>query len=430
MKGCFFFFWRLFRRGLRLVVISLVAVAAGYWMGRHSVPGSFSKTVPTPALPTETPMATALPKAMLPKHRVALLLQQGGAGPHLTVELYSLSADELKDALKSAESWPGGRDGYFYGEAIKALAFVEPEAAMAELLKQPSTFMRSVHISDAMALWAKRDPVAAWRKWQKSLAGYDGSAHGLGAVIRELGLKDLPTALAAIRAFAGKDRAAGLQHGWREGLQELGTAMAGKPETRAAMMRELLKPENASADILWNGMPSLFREGNYSDPQILREALMWLHQPGVTGEVKESILTGILTSRTRSEDPATAVAWYLAQAEEEGIPAHLQYLQVALNWAWKDLNACGEWLNQQEAGPQLDLGIDVFSRAAAEKDVEAAFAWSAKITDDRLRLESMSMAWQKARRLHSRQEMWQALENSPVSADDRQKLEAKLPPWD
>mgnify|MGYP007028600487 CR=1 FL=1 len=164
-------------------------------------------------------MPSALPKEMQPKHRVALLLQQGGAGPQMTVELYGLSADELKDVLKSAESWPGGRDGYVYGEAIKALAFVGPESAMAELLKQPSSHMRSVHISDAMAQWAKRDPVAAWRKWQESLAGFERSVHGLDAILSELGRKDLPMAFAALRGFAEKETAGGHQHGWRQGLQ-------------------------------------------------------------------------------------------------------------------------------------------------------------------------------------------------------------------
>ncbi|MES2468702.1 MAG: hypothetical protein V4675_15465 [Verrucomicrobiota bacterium] len=430
MKGCFFFCWRVIRRGMRLVVISLVAVAAGYWLGRHSIPGSFSAGVELAAPNSEKPMPSALPKEMQPKHRVALLLQHGGAGPQMTVELYGLSADELKEVLKSAESWPGGRDGYFYGEAIKALAFVDPESAMAELLKQPSSHMRSVHISEAMAQWAKRDPAAAWRKWQASLAGYDRSAHGLDGILMELGRKDLPLAFTAFRSFAEKDRAGGLQNGWRQGLQQLGTVMGRKPETRTALMFELLKPENSSGDLLWNGMQALFRDGNYADPQVLSEALDWLDQPGITGEMKGIILSGILSIRIRKEDPATTAAWYLTLADQVGLPAHESNYQLTMNWARKDLNACGEWLNQQEPGPHLDRAIDQFSMAAAARDVDAAFAWSAKITDEPLRLRNLGLVWSKAKVVHSRQEMWQALADSPISPADRQKLEAQLPPWD
>ena len=375
-------------------------------------------------------MPAALPKEMLPKHRVALLLQQGGAGPQMTVELYSLSADELKDVLRSAESWPGGREGYLYGEVIKAWGFVNPESAMEELLKQPSSHMRSVHISAVMAQWAKRDPVAAWRKLQTSHAGFERSANGLDAVLAELGRKDLPMAFAAFRAFAEKDRAGGLQHGWREGLGKLGSLMGRNPETKAVLMQELLRPENASPDILWNGMQALFFEGQYSDPQALQEAETWLEHPGITGEMKGIILSGILFNRIRKEDPATAAEWYLTQSDQVGLPAHESYYQLTMNWARKDLNACGEWLNQQEPGPHLDRAVDQFSMAAAAKDVDAAFAWSAKITDEPLRLRNLGFVWSKAKVVHSRQEMWQALENSPVLPADRQKLEAQLPPWD
>lgn len=376
-------------------------------------------------------MPAALPKEMQPKHRVALLLQHGGAGPQMTVELYNLSADELKDVLKSAESWHGGRDGYFYGEVIRALAFVDPESAMAELLKQPSSHMRSVHISDAMAQWAKRDPVAAWQKWQTSLAGYDRSPHGLETIMAELGRKDLPVAFAALREFAEKDRAGGgMENGWRQAIQKLGTAMGRKPETRNAMMAELLKPENASPDLLWNGMQALFFEGQYSDPRVLQEAVDWVDHAGITSEMKGIILSGILFNRIRKEDPATAAAWYLMQADNAELPAHESYYRVAMNWAPKDVNACGEWLNQQEPGPQLDRAIDQFSLAAAEKDLAAAFAWSAKITDETMRIRNLEFVWSRARQQHSRQEMWQTLENSPISPADRQKLEAQLPPWD
>ncbi len=430
MKGCFFFFWRWIRHGVRLVVLSLAAVAAGYWLGRHSVPGSFSPTVALAPLGSEKPLALVLPKELQPKHRVALLLQQGITGPLMTVELSSLSAAELKEVLKSAESWHGGLDGYFYGQVIRSLAFVDPESAVAELLKQPSSHMRSVHISDAMAQWAKRDPVAAWRKWQESLAGYDRSPHGLETILAELGRKDLPMAFAALRGFAEKEPAGGHQNGWRQGLQQLGTVMGRKPETRSTLMTELLKPENASPDLLWNGMQALFFEGRYSHPQVLQEAVDWLDQPGITGEMKGIILSGILFNRIRKEDPATAAEWYLTQAEHAGLPDHESSYQVAMNWAPKDLNACGSWLNQQEPGPQLDRAIDQFSLAAAEKDLDAAFAWSAKITDGTLRLRNLEFVWSRARQQHSRQEMWQALADSPISPADRQKLEAQLPPWD
>ena len=92
-------------RGLRWLVVSLGAIAAGYWTGRHSVPGAFSSG-PVPAAPIRVvPLAVIPPGAMTLRHRLALVMQNGGShGPRLMVELYGLSAVELREALEIAES--------------------------------------------------------------------------------------------------------------------------------------------------------------------------------------------------------------------------------------------------------------------------------------------------------------------------------------
>lgn len=168
---------------------------------------------------------------------------------------------------------------------------------------------------------------------------------------------------------------------------------------------------------------------DFSDPGTLDQTMTWIQREGITGEAKAAILSGVLDSRMLTEDPSIVADWYMAEAGPSQ-PAHRSYFEVVSTWSRKDPNACGEWLNRQEPGPHLDNAISSFCMAVAEKDIGAAFAWSAKMTNEPARLNSLSLVWSRARRINSRQEMWQVLERSPISADDRKKLEAKLAPWD
>lgn len=430
MKRCIFFFWRLIRRGLRLLIISMVAVVTGYWTGKHSVPGAFSGKDPTAAEPPPLPASLAPPKTMSLKHRMALLIQRDGVmSPRLLVELHSLSAAELKEVVKLAESWPGGTGSFLHDLANNALALLDPERALAELLKQRCNLHRNIRVSSFMAQWAKRDPVAALRQWEECLAKDQFGSNGLESIIAELGKRDLPLAFAKLRELLRNWHLNHDQHGSYEAITRLGEAMNRRPQTREMLIRELLKPENSDGALLWNGLPMLFRNTDYSEPETLDQTMAWIQSEGITGEAKAAILSGVLDSRMLKEDSSMVADWYMAEAGASQ-PAHRSYYEVVSTWSRKDPNACGEWLNRQEPGPHLDNAINSFCMAVANKDIEAAFAWSAKITNEPVRLNSLRLVWSRARRINSRQEMRQALENSPVSVADRQKLEAKLPLWD
>ncbi|MDB6136430.1 MAG: hypothetical protein JWM59_4673 [Verrucomicrobiales bacterium] len=431
MKRLLRFLWRLTRRSLWLAVVSLLAIAAGYWTGRHSVGGSTAdalvSTAPGPLPPSF--LSTAPPKALSLKHRLALLLESdAGMGPRTTVELYGLSAAELKEVMKIAEGWPGGTRGILYGRASAALAFLEPEPVVAGLLSQRADLGRNIRIAEVMAMWAKRDPMGAFHKWEKDLALDKFGGNGLENIIPELGKKDLPLAFAKLRELEERDRERREQHGISTALFNLCEVMNRTPQTREAVIRELLKPENADPALLWAGLPVLFRNVDYSNPAALGEMMAWMDGSGASPDAKAAILSGVLDSRMHREDPAAVAEWYLVKAEEVGQPVHRSLDEVTRSWVERDLNACGEWLNRQEPTPDLDAAIHSFSQAAASSDADAAFAWAARITDDRARINGLCMIWHKTRRLHSRQEVREILDSSPITPADREALKSKLPP--
>ncbi len=430
MKGCFFFFWRLIRRGGRLLGISLAAVVTGYWTGKHSVPGAFSGEDPAPAAPPELPQSRIPPKTLSLKHRIALLIQSEGVmSPRLLVELHSLSAVELNEVVKIAESWPRGTGNFLYDQAIIGLAIRDPEPAFAKLLKQRSNLGRNMRVSTFMAQWAKRDPHGALRKWEECLSEDEFGSNGLESIIAELGKIDLPLAFAKLRSLSEDHNQNHDRLGPHGATSMLCEALSSTAHLRDALIRELLKPENLDPNILWNGLPGIFGKMDFSEPGKLDQTMAWIQGEGITGAAKAAILSGVLESRMQKEDPPIVADWYMAEVGASQ-PAHRNYYRVVSTWSRKDLNGCGEWLNRQEPGPHLDNAINSFCMFAASKDMEAALAWSAKITNEPMRLNSLRLVWSRAKRFRSRQEMWQALENSPVSASDRQKLEAKLPPWD
>jgi hypothetical protein len=442
MKRVLLFFWRIFRRGLRLLVISSVAVVAGYWLGKHSVAGSFSAAPSDPAALTgdgqsATVKATAAPpKEMSLRHRLALLLQNSGVmSARLTVELHSMSAQELREALKIAETWPGGTGSYLYDRTVEALTWQDPERALNELLSQKPSFMRGVNLATLMGLWARRDPVAAYQKWETSIANDEDFKKGnftgqsLGEILPWLALKDPALAMAKVRDRMKAFHEDNTNFGAHQAMSRLSEKLAADPRQRELLIRELLKPENADANILWNGLPALFRTADYTDPATLHEAMSWVENPAADIAARSAILSGVLDARMKNESQEATAEWYLDQAEKAGVPTPEAFYQVVSKWSGRDLNACGEWLNHQEPGPWLDNALVVFARAAAGEDLSAAFAWAARISRQDQRLNTLELVWVQTLRRHSTAQKREALRNSPVTPADQQALEASLPLW-
>ena len=57
---------------------------------------------------------------------------------------------------------------------------------------------------------------------------------------------------------------------------------------------------------------------------------------------------------------------------------------VVGNWAKEDPLAAGEWLNEREAGPELDSALSVYASAVSRKDGAAAMEWAISISDEKL----------------------------------------------
>ena len=54
---------------------------------------------------------------------------------------------------------------------------------------------------------------------------------------------------------------------------------------------------------------------------------------------------------------------------------------VLWQWTGQDPESAGNWLNEQEKGPELDGAITGLAGAAFDEDPEASLSWATQITD-------------------------------------------------
>ena len=89
-----------------------------------------------------------------------------------------------------------------------------------------------------------------------------------------------------------------------------------------------------------------------------------------------------LGKRWSETDPEAAINYFAdlppGKGQEMGIKS------VVGNWAKEDPLAAGEWLNEREAGPELDSALSVYASAVSRKDGAAAMEWAISISDEKL----------------------------------------------
>lgn len=343
------------------------------------------------------------------------------SGARLTVTLYDLSEAELQKALEIAKDWPGGMHSYLYQTASSALAWHNPAAALEDLLTQKPDLGRSIRLAEVMALWARRDPEAAWKKWLENGLGKSFGSDGMEFILVELGKKDLSGAFDKLRAVEKGDTDHE-HYGIEISAGALCEKFANTPQ-RQALMDEVLASEPR---VQTNCLHVLFRNIDFSDPKVLNETLDWMRQRGVNGPAEETIYAVMFRNRMERQDPAATAEWYQSVS-----PAKRARVlgEIVNTWGSRDPDAAGDWLNRQEPGPELDPARSHMAQAAARTDLDSGFAWAATITDRRLRLMILQNLWISGSRNQSSEAVRTAIQKSPVSFEDRKTTADAVWPW-
>ena len=69
------------------------------------------------------------------------------------------------------------------------------------------------------------------------------------------------------------------------------------------------------------------------------------------------------------------------------------YSRVVSQWAGRDPQAAGDWLNKQPQGPQLDDARRSFATAIAARDPSGAFDWAKAVQDDAKRVAAYEQVY-------------------------------------
>src|SRR4030095_8628771 len=103
----------------------------------------------------------------------------------------------------------------------------------------------------------------------------------------------------------------------------------------------------------------------------------------------------------------------IQNASEKELPQ--TYTRVISQWAGRDPQAAGTWLNNQPQGPQLDEARRSFAPSIAQRDPAGAFDWASAMQDD-------------AKRMDAYQQVYRTLNSKNPATADSALNQAGLPP--
>ena len=113
-----------------------------------------------------------------------------------------------------------------------------------------------------------------------------------------------------------------------------------------------------------------------------------------TPKAQTAAIVEIANGMTQRSDPAAAAKWLMDLDSKYAIGT--SFHDPMREWARRDRDAAGAWLNEQPAGARKDAALDRYADGLAERDAASAAAWAATIGDGKLRqkrLQAVVTAW-------------------------------------
>jgi hypothetical protein len=217
------------------------------------------------------------------------------------------------------------------------LTLDDPAKSFDELSRQPADAARQHVLQEVASQWVARDPQAALAKLRET--------------------KDEFLSLGLINALAN----------------------AATQNSDPALAAEVAKAFPADS---WQGraiVSQVFSDIARLDPERAQTLLV---SESMDAENKATLASALAEERA-SYDPAGAIAWAAAQADEAQQSAATR--SAVGRWAEADAYAVSEWLTTQPAGPMREAAVQSLIGALAESSPEEAIAWAGSLTDPKVR---------------------------------------------
>ncbi|MEM7383379.1 MAG: hypothetical protein AAF514_00410 [Verrucomicrobiota bacterium] len=402
------------RRLLQILIVS--GCVLGFFIGLHA---SRPATAPQPR-----PSGVSQPES---------LLRPGSESPLTTREMSELAVaarDNDADALGRLRQGPFKTltrkqldqlvamideepDGFRRGRMVDAIAErwaeLDPDKALSFVRSRVHRNHQESPFTRIFEVLAGKDPARAYQSYLEIVDGTEfkySLSQGLFKVFEQWKKRSPEEAMAALES---------------EGLHENNAGSALYGAVRSENETERLGIFGAIEGL---GDEDLKREAwgkavySWAKTAPLEDIVTWLDVQSFDSQTTESIEREVARRKARNS-PRAMADWLAGRATTSSLPGHLQ--TAVEQWAHMEPNACAEWLQKRDFGPETDGAVAAFTRAAAQHDIESAFTWAQSIHQDEQRLETLS---EVARRWYRQdnESLKTALANSALSPEEQMEV--------
>ena len=291
--------------------------------------------------------------------------------------LTDLSEAEVKEALAEVEQTvkEPQQKMMFYSMLLSQWAESDGPAAMAyakEKLQGQGPMMAGITMSVAGS-WARRDPEGVWRWYldarERGERGPMGGTEGyLAGIFSGMAAANVDAAFGRLGTLAEHERPQAIA----------GIAMSGMdPRVRESLLTRVPSLDAATRGALYQ---SLIGSWMMTDAD---GATKWM---GTLPEEERKPLVSTAGSTMMFMNPEKGAELQIQNATEKELPQ--TYSRVVSQWAQRDPQSAGEWLNRQPQGPQLDDARRSFAVAISGRDPAGAYDWVKAMQDENKRIDA------------------------------------------
>lgn len=250
-----------------------------------------------------------------------------------------------------------------------------PEAALAITVQVWDSFDEiGVIINSVLGECAEKDPVAA-AQWlidhREKVSKID--EHSKIAIIQSAARKDLGAALSFLDSFnAEKNPSAifGLAFGVNSENADVFLATIRERATDPTLRKTA-----------FNGLVASNLMENFEN------GTTWLEKSNFTDDERKDLFS-FLPEFARRDQPGKWLNWIADQEQiEESIPSNTTET-IIQQWTKENFAATGEWINNQQKGPQKEAAIQTYAKTIAPQEPAAAADWATTLPEgqDRTKL--------------------------------------------
>jgi hypothetical protein len=354
------------RGKIALIVFGLVYSAACFIFGCYAGRQFYSRIVP-PVAGNSAPAATATnatplnaavdPAREVPARQTGIARPATGWDDNEWLQIISRPANPARnDALAAL---------------LEKLAAVDPDRAMSLARAESNLKLRQLLVQSALHGWARTSPTNA-ANWALARTDANERERALSTVFAGAVAADPESAMRFGESLIQEHPDDATSYG-ASLIEALGAA--GNFETAARLAAD----GDSSTRAGWMG--SAYSQWAELQPEQAAAAAAAIKDPALRNEALHGIVGGWAEA-----DPAALIQFVTAlPADSEHGPLLSQALE---RWAKEDPEAASAWINQNESGPDLDVGVAAVATMDSIKP-DLAVGWAESVTDPKLRSETL-----------------------------------------